>query len=334
MTRTALSMLMLALGLSSAAAQVTGTAGTTHPRLKSAASVSGEIVRIGDLIENAGVAANTPIFRAPDLGQTGAVPSRAVLDAVRSYGLIVVNTRGISEVSVTRMSRVIAVDDIEARIVQVLTARYRVGKAEDVKLTFDREVRAIQLEVNASAELSLARLAYEPSSRRFDVTFELDSGKTQWRYTGTAAETVEVAIPSRAFARGELIKANDIAIERRPRAEFANEPPAPVTEILGRAARRALRAGHALRNADLMKPELVQRGEMVTLHYEVPGITITMRGKALESGAEGDSVNVLNEQSKRTVQGIVTSAGHVTMIARTPTVVAQAEPAGDGASNR
>src|SRR2546430_13384274 len=45
---------------------------------------------------------------------------------------------------------------------------------------------------------------YEPSSRRFDVTFELDSGKTQWRYTGTAAETVEVAIPSRAFARGEL----------------------------------------------------------------------------------------------------------------------------------
>src|SRR5205807_2799684 len=116
-------------------------------RLKAQATVASDIVRIGDLVENAGVAANTPIFRAPDLGQTGAVPSRAVLDALRSYGLIVVDTRGISEVSVTRMSRVIAVDDIEARIVQVLTARYRVGKAEDVKLTFDREVRAIQLEV-------------------------------------------------------------------------------------------------------------------------------------------------------------------------------------------
>src|SRR2546421_6906071 len=127
MTRTALSMLMLALGLSYAAAQITGTAGTAHPRLKSAASVTGEIVRIGDLVENAGVAANTPIFRAPDLGQTGEVPSRAVLDAVRPYGLIAVDARGISEIAVTRLSRIIAVDDIEARIVQALTARHRLG---------------------------------------------------------------------------------------------------------------------------------------------------------------------------------------------------------------
>ena len=52
-------------------------------------------MRIGDLIENAGLAANTPIFRAPDLGQTGAVPARAVLDAVRPYGLIAVDARGI-----------------------------------------------------------------------------------------------------------------------------------------------------------------------------------------------------------------------------------------------
>ena len=68
------------------------------------------------------------------------------------------------------------------------------------------------LETSAAADLSLARFFYEPSSRRFDVTFELGSGRA-WRYTGTAVETVEVAVPSRALARGELIKANDIAIE-------------------------------------------------------------------------------------------------------------------------
>ena len=71
---------------------------------------------------------------------------------------------------------------------------------------------------------------------------------------------------------------------------------------------------------------------MVTLHYEVPGVVITMRGKALESGSEGDTVSVLNEQSKRTLQGTVTSAGHVTMMARTPTVVAQAEAAAAAAN--
>src|SRR5437868_15515166 len=80
-------------------------------RLKAQATVAGDIVRIGDLVENAGTAANTPIFRAPDLGQTGAVPSRAVLDAVRPYGLIAVETYGLSEVSVTGLSRMMASDD-------------------------------------------------------------------------------------------------------------------------------------------------------------------------------------------------------------------------------
>ena len=104
-------------------------------------------------------------------------------------------------------------------------------------------------------------------------------------------------------------------IERRPKSEFANEPPASAAEVAGMAARRAVRAGQPLRNADLMKPELVQKNDIVTLHYEVPGIVLTMRGKALDSGAEGDIVNVLNVNSKRTIQGIVTGPGHVTMLA-------------------
>src|SRR4051812_32516712 len=114
-----LSALLIAVSIAPAAAQA---------RLKAQAAVAGEIVRIGDLIENAGAAANTPIFRAPDLGQTGAVPALAVLDAVRPYGLITVDTRGISEVAVIRMTRTIAIDEIESRIVQALTARYRLGK--------------------------------------------------------------------------------------------------------------------------------------------------------------------------------------------------------------
>ena len=50
------------------------------------------------------------------------------------------------------------------------------------------------------------------------------------------------------------------------------------------------------------------------MHYEVPGIVLTMRGKALESGAEGDLVSVLNVNSKRTIQGVVTGPGRVTVM--------------------
>src|SRR5258708_32722556 len=116
------------------------------------------MVRIGDLVENAGTAANTPIFRSPDLGQTGAVPARQILDAVRPYGLIAVDLRGLSEVSVTRASRMIASDDVEGRIVRALTARYNLGSPENLKLTYDGERRAIYLDTATTGDPSLPRL--------------------------------------------------------------------------------------------------------------------------------------------------------------------------------
>jgi flagella basal body P-ring formation protein FlgA len=111
-----------------------------------------------------------------------------------------------------------------------------------------------------------------------------------------------------------VIRAGDFTIERRPKSEFTSEPPALAADIAGLAARRTVRAGQPLRSADLMKPEIVQKNDMVLLHYEVPGIVLTMRGKALDTGTQGDMVSVLNIHSKRTIQGIVTGPGRVTVM--------------------
>jgi len=316
--RIALSLLLLAVGAVPAAAQGT-------PRLKPQATVASDLVRVGDLVENAGLASSTPIFRAPDLGETGTVPARAVVDAARAAGLIAIDTRGLSEVSVTHASRTIATDEIEQRIVALLTRRFPLGKPENLKLTFDRELQGIEVALTSTAEPAASRINYDRSTRRFDVTFEVaDSMRTQWRYTGVAVETVEAAVLSRAVARGDLVRQSDIVVQRRPKAEFSAEPPAAAAEIVGLASRGNLRAGQVLRNTDLMKPEIVKKGEIVMLNYEVPGIVLTMRGQAVESGAQGDMVNVLNPNSKRTIQGIVTAPGRVSVTAPKPAQLAAA----------
>lgn len=327
MIRTAFSLLLLGALVSPAAAQGNAllTASLTTPQLKREVTVTGDIVRIGDLIANAGPAAATPIFRAPDLGRTGALPAQRVLDAVLPHGLVLVDATGITEVTVTRAARVI--DDIEARVARALVARNNLGDPKTLKVTFDRDVRPIELDPTVTGELAVARMTYDPFSRRFDATFELTDAAGQrraWRYTGTAVETVEVAIAARALSRGDVVRAADVSFERRPKTEITGEPAAQVADVVGLAARRAVRLGAALRTADLMKPELVQRNEPVTLQYQVPGVLLTLRGKALDSGAEGDTVNVLNIETKRTLQGIVTGPGRVTLTA-SPTRVAKTE---------
>jgi flagellar basal body P-ring formation protein FlgA len=51
----------------------TATAQEARPALRANVTVTGDIVRIGDLVDNAGAVAEVPIFRAPDLGTRGAV---------------------------------------------------------------------------------------------------------------------------------------------------------------------------------------------------------------------------------------------------------------------
>jgi flagella basal body P-ring formation protein FlgA len=82
--------------------------------------------------------------------------------------------------------------------------------------------------------------------------------------------------------------------------------------------RRPMRAGQALKVADLAKPDLVQRDQGVSVIYQTAGLYLTTRGKALDNGTEGDVVSVLNIQSKRTVTGTVTGRGQVTIQIATP----------------
>ena len=61
---------LLSIG-AAAAQQLDNTLDPKRPVLKSEATVTGPIVRIGDLVENAGIIAKVPIFRAPERERGG-----------------------------------------------------------------------------------------------------------------------------------------------------------------------------------------------------------------------------------------------------------------------
>jgi flagella basal body P-ring formation protein FlgA len=302
------------------AAQVASAPAQSLPFLKSEATVTGDLVRIGDLVENAGVVADVPIFRAPDLGQSGSLPTARIVDAIRPHKLSFIDTRGVTQVDVIRASRSISVKALEERIAEALAERREFGDSKDLAITFDRDVRPLHLEPSAIGDLKVVRSYFDRASGHFDVSFDIPRGSAgqRLRLTGTATEMATVAIPGRALARGDVIKSADIVIERRQKAAVGADAFNRVDQVVGFAARRPLNPGQPLRANDIMKPQAVRQNEMVTIFYEVPGIGLSALGKAIDSGAEGDVVNVLNLQSKRTVQGTVTGPGRVTIAGLLP----------------
>ncbi len=291
------------------------------PVLRANVIVSSEVVRIGDLIDNAGAAAQIAVYRAPDLGTTGSLRTSQVLDTLRAHQIIGVDTHDIREVSITRSARTLSAKDVEQQIAKVLEQRNGLGSADNLTVTFDRELRDLQLDASNSGDLRASMVRYDPRTGRFDVMFEvaneINSAPTKLRFTGTVVETVEAAVLTRNVERGDVLKAADVSVERRPKAEVGNEA-ALRGRALGMQVRRSLRMGQALKVSDLGKADLVTRDQSVTLIYEAPGLYLTGRGKALESGTEGDTVNILNLQSKRTIQAVVVGPGQVAVIAVTP----------------
>lgn len=288
-----------------------------HPRLKPDAVVTGDLVRIGDLVANAGIVADVPIFRAPDLGATGIVSAQAVIQAVRAHALIGLDTGDVREVVVTRPARTIAAKEVEGRVIEALASQYALGQPKDIMLRFDAALDPIRVEPTAKGAPRVTRISYDRDSGRFDAVVAIPS-RPPLRLSGHAIQMTEVVTVAEPIARGDVVKQADVVIERRPRRNVPADALGDVTRVVGLAARNNLPAGHVLRTADLTAPELVRRNETVTLIYRVPGISLTVRGRAMEGGAEGDIIGVLNEQTKRTVHGAVIGPGQVMIAAASP----------------
>jgi len=324
--------LLLATALLAAATAAASAASSDDelaaPVLRASVTVSGDVVRIGDVIDNAGTSAQIAIYRAPDLGTTGTLPTAQLLSVLRAHQVIGVDTRDLREISVTRLARTLDAKDIELHVARALEHRNGLGDAANLGLTFDRDLQDLRLEASNTGAMQPSSVRFDSRSGRFDVTFDIAndsvSAPTRLRFTGTAIETVEAAVLARNVERNELIKSSDVVVERRPKAEVGADA-ATRERAVGMQARRQLRAGQALKAADLAKPDLVQRDQTVTLIYEAAGLYLTVRGKALDGGTEGDVVSVLNLQSKRTVSGTVIGRGQVAVSVATPRPAATAD---------
>jgi flagellar basal body P-ring formation protein FlgA len=322
------SLLLAAALLVASAAAAFGASGDdtiAAPVLRANVTVTGDVVRIGDVIDNAGVAAQIAIYRAPDLGTTGTLPTAQVLSVLRAHQVIGVEAKDIKQVSVTRLARTVEAKEIEQDIAHALEHRGGLGDAANLTLTFDRDLQDVQLDASNSGAMQPVATRFEPRSGRFDVTFEVadDSGTaaTRLRFTGNAIETVEAAVLTRNVERNDILKSSDVVIERRPKADVGGDA-AGRNHSVGMQMRHPMRSGQPLRSADLVKPDLVQRDQEVTVIYQSAGLYLTTRGKALDSGAEGDLVNVLNPQTKRTLSGTVSARAQVTIQIATPKPVA------------
>lgn len=134
----------------------------------------------------------------------------------------------------------------------------------------------------------------------------------------------DIPVLTRNMRSGEIISADDIAMQSinvRGYDQFVTS----ADQLIGQSARRSLVANRPIRPLDIGQPVLISRGQLVTILYQTDNMALTATGKAMENAGMNQTITVVNGQSNRTIQAVVTGPNLVTVHGMQPPVLRQSQ---------
>ena len=121
---------------------------------------------------------------------------------------------------------------------------------------------------------------------------------------GRAAQALTYA---RNLMAGDVLTAEDLVWSEDAVTPFDGfrDPDAAV----GKAARHALRAGAPASAHDLVAPRVIKRDDGVAVVFESEGVSLTLQAKALSDCSVGETLDVVNPQSKKVIETVCSGPG-------------------------
>ncbi len=311
-----------------AAGTGTPAASPVRLRVRSDIETNDRVVRLGDLVPDAPPEiSGLVVADAPVPGGTAVLSLAEVRSALLRAGYMEYEV-GSGRVTVRRSGRRVSRSRVERRLSALVGERLD-GTPVRVTLSGFRPF-ALPI-VGAGGEvadyrLSLIDLDEERGRFQARLSFPDGFGGTRIRTLAGRYETmVEVPVLRRTVAAGEILRASDVVTRPVVARRLGRGMILDLRQIVGRAATRPLRANVPLRQGDVERPVLVRKGTLVTMQVRQGAMVLSALGKAMQDGALGDRILLLNPRTRRTVEGTVVAAGRVEIAVMRTAMVARAD---------
>jgi flagella basal body P-ring formation protein FlgA len=281
--------------------------------LRPTVTVDSEVVKLGDIFIGAGKGADVAIAAAPAPGRSEVYTAVRLRAIAENAGLRWIPTSRYDKVTIERSGRAIPTADVEAALQKALVAA---GAPSGRHIALSRPDIDLYSAPDATVPFRVVDARYEETSGHFGAVIEVPTGAKsvdRVQVAGTLYEVTSVPVLARVMQRGEIIRDSDIDMIEMQQSAVPRNAVLDKNRIIGQTPRRLTRAGVALSPGDLQAPVVVTKGSLVTLLLRTDRMLITAQGKALDDGAAGETIRVLNTRSKATIEGKVVGAGQVTV---------------------
>lgn len=302
-------------GLALALAALATTA-QAEPLLKGDVTVTAAIVTVGDLVDNAGLMAETAVFRAPAPGTAGVLSVEDIAAALRSAGIEEFQAAGLDTIRVARVGVEVGLPLITDLIATDLRTRGILSSGMDMDIALDAPLPEL-VSANTASPATLTILRYMPGSSTFSARFQIGGIDRPLDVSGQIQLLIAAPHLTRTLPQGTILSPDDVEMRMIPLPYAESAGLVAVEQLVGKALQRQTRAGVMLRPSDIAAPEIISRNEQVTVVYQHGSLTLTTTGKALNAASLSEPVTVLNTMSNKVLQGIATQNGTVTIVSGT-----------------
>ena len=209
----------------------------------------------------------------------------------------------------------LGLDDISKAVVLEFENQ---GLSDDVELEFFGGQTSFTAENAKTMKIMITDLKVDEDNGKFTADAEIFAdGNSVAKTTllGRSFMLGDVLVPVKDIAKDEVIKSEDIQFIKMRLNKLRDDVLKDEDDLIGKQAVRTLKEGKPITLRDIKDEVIIKRGDKVTAVYNHKGLQITSKMEALEDGAKGKFIKVLNTKSAKEISGKVLNKNTVEIAA-------------------
>ena len=270
--------------------------------------IEGDQITVGDIFEGAGTSAGHVLAPAPAMGKPMTLNARDLKRISDAFNLGWSPSGGAAQAVIRRTAKTVDRYDIEAALQEKLAMEFP-GKTFDLELP--QEAAAFFVPGKETPDIRVDSFSHDPSEGAFSAV--VSAGGVRKDVQGRLHMIERVPVLKSALRQGDIISADDIEFMDMRARDISQNMIVDAKKLVGRTPRRGVAAMKPLSPGDLSLPQVVKKGDLVTMALNSNALSLTAQGRALENGAEGEVVSIMNTVSKQVIEAVVTGPQSVSV---------------------
>lgn len=288
-----------------------GTRSAMAASLKPVSVINSDTLTLGDIFDGVKRNADYVVGPAPQPGQDMTLNARTLYRIAIALDLPWRPTSSSDQIVIRREATVVSYNTIENTLRSALEDKGISGKF-NLALNSGQPTMVLPNDLPQNVEISA--LHYDNQKDYFQATIvapSIGNPVKKMLVSGMVERMVKVPVLHGNLQNGDIIGTNDIKIIDVPQKSLQHNIIMDADDLIGMTPRRMAYAGKFILDGTLQRPQLVSRGDKVSITFTEGPLILTAKGKALQSGAKGDIVRVTNINSSRTVDAYVSGENQV-----------------------